>query len=173
MNEPNSDANKLVELLREKVQLEPWHRRGFYFGFVITWLSGAYWLIAEWLKDPDLGPVRTPLQALCMKLHGAAALLFLLLLGTMMTHVRRGWTVKANRWSGGSMIAVNGTLILTAWLLYYLTSDTWRELSGVVHWVVGLSVLPLIGFHVRCGKSTQIKTLDAPEVTPIPDNQPR
>lgn len=134
-------------------------------------MTGGSWLIGAWLKEADLGPVRTPLQTLSIQIHGAAALLFLVLLETMMAHVRRGWNAKANRWSGSSIMAVHSILILTAWLLYYVTSDSWREWSSVVHWVVGLSALPLIGFHVQCGRSTRIKMLDAPAVTPIPDDQ--
>ena len=152
MNEINYDSEKLVQLVRDKVSLDPWHRRIFYSGFAVTWASGALWIIAQWLKDPDLGPVRTPVQTLAMQIHGAAALFSLLLLGTMLTHVRRGWAVKANRWSGGSMIAVNAALILTAWLLYYSTGDAWREWSSTLHWVFGLAALPLIAVHIRTGR---------------------
>ena len=42
---------KIVALLQEKVRLQTWHRRSFYAVFGVLWLSGAVWLIAEWLND--------------------------------------------------------------------------------------------------------------------------
>lgn len=155
MNGPNGDSSKLVELLREKVRLDPWHRRAFYFSFGTIWLTGVLWLISEWQKQPELGPVRTSWQSLSMQIHGAAALLFLIFLGTMMPHVRRGWNGGNNRWSGATIIAISATLALTAWLLYYVTGDRWRELSNLIHWAVGLSALPMIGMHVWCGRRTR------------------
>lgn len=156
MNEIDYDADKLVKLVHDKVRLDPWHRRVFYFSFAATWVTGALWLIDQGFKDPDLGPVRTTWQTVAMRAHGAAALFFLLLLGTLLTHVRRGWAMKTNRRSGGCMIAVSAALILTAWMLYYLTADSWREWSSAVHWAVGLLALALIAIHVRTGRIARV-----------------
>jgi len=142
------------------VRLAPWHRRSFYVGFAITWLSGALWIIEEYIKNVELGPVRTPLQTVSMKIHGAGALLSLVLIGSLLIHVRRGWAQKANRWSGSLVIMINCALLFTAWLLYYETNDTWREVSSVTHWVLGLATLPLIYLHIFYGRKKAKKNIE-------------
>ncbi|MGE5220638.1 MAG: DUF4405 domain-containing protein [Chloroflexota bacterium] len=144
---------KIMALVHERVRLEPNHRRIFYLSFGIVWLTGALWIAAEWFKDPELGPIRTPLQTTSMKIHGAAMLVYLALLGTLSTHVRRGFALRANRWSGSFVIGVNAVLTLTGWLLYYISDDTARQWSSVTHWAIGLAILPLLCTHVFLGRS--------------------
>ena len=146
-------TSKIIGLLQEKVRLEPNHRRLFYAVFGIVWASGFLWLLAEWFKDPELGGVRTLLQTATMKLHGAAMLVYLAMLGSFMTHTRRGTALKANRFSGFSVMAINGILALTGWLLYYLTDETMRQWSSTIHWTVGVSILGLLVAHIWMGRN--------------------
>lgn len=148
-----SRTTKIIELLQEKVRLEPNHRRLFYAAFGIVWATGFLWLLAEWFKDPELGSVRTLLQTASMKLHGAAMLLYLAMLGSLMTHIRRGTALKANRFSGFSVIAINGILVFTGWILYYLTDETTREWSSLIHWTVGVASLVLLVTHIWIGRN--------------------
>jgi hypothetical protein len=151
---------KIIALLQEKVRLEPFHRRLFYVVFGILWGSGALWLLIEWFKDPELGAARTLLQTFSMKVHGAMMLVYLAMLGTLITHIRRATALKANRLSGFSVIAINGILALTGWMLYYLTDDTWREWSSTVHWGIGLAALPLLCGHIMLGRGSATRRLD-------------
>lgn len=145
-------TSKIIALLHEKVRLEPWHRWILYLVFAAIWLSGGLWLVLEWVKDQDLGPMRTPMQVVTMKVHGAAILVYLALLGTLFTHVRRGFALRSNRVSGSLIIGANVVLTLSAWLLYYVTSDSVRDWSSALHWAVGLSILPLLCVHVWMGQ---------------------
>src|SRR5258708_20807544 len=103
---------KIVALLREKVRLEPWHRRLFYIVFGVLWGSGSFWLFIEWFKDPELGTARTLLQTVSMKVHGATMLVYLALMGTLIAHIRRGTSLESNRLSGFTMIARHSVLAL-------------------------------------------------------------
>jgi hypothetical protein len=145
-------STKIIALLQERVRLEPLHRRLFYIVFGILWGSGALWVLIEWFKDPELGAARTLLQTLSMKIHGAAVLLFLTMLGSLLAHMRRGWILKANRLSGCWIIGVNFILALTGWLLYYLTNESAREWSSTIHWSIGLAALPLLSGHIYLGR---------------------
>ena len=152
-SETNRRAGKIIALLQEKVRLEPNHRRLFYLVFAILWLSGALWLVAEWRKPGDLGPVRTPVQTLSMKIHGAAMLGYLAMLGTLWTHVRRGFALRANRLSGTLVIGVNVALLLSGWMLYYVTEDVLREWSSLIHWSIGMATVLLLSGHILLGRS--------------------
>jgi len=142
------------------VQLEPWHRRLFYIVFGVLWGSGSLWLLIEWFKDPELGAARTLLQTVSMKVHGATMLVYLAMLGTLIVHIRRGTALKANRLSGFTMIALNGVLALSGWLLYYVSDDAVREFSSTIHWAIGLIALPLLCAHILAGWGWSAKLLD-------------
>ena len=114
------------------MRLEPFHRRLFYIVFGVLWGSGRLWLLIEWFKDPELGAARTLLQTISMKVHGATMLVYVALLGTLIAHIRRGTALKANRLSGFTMIALNGVLALSGWLLYYVSDDALREFSSTI-----------------------------------------
>ena len=142
------------------MRLEPFHRRLFYIVFGVLWGSGSLWLLIEWFKDPELGAARTLLQTLSMKVHGATMLVYLALLGTLIAHIRRGTALKANRLSGFTMIALNGVLVLSGWLLYYVSDDAVREFSSTIHWVIGLIALPLLCAHILAGRGWTAKLLE-------------
>lgn len=150
-------VHKIVALLQEKVRLEPAHRRLFYLSFAILWLSGAAWLAAVWLKEASLGPARTPLQAISMKIHGAAMLGYLALLGSLSIHIRRGFALRANRLSGSLVIALNAGLMVSAWILYYAADEALRGWNSVIHWTIGLAVLPLLIGHIVVGRKRSAK----------------
>ena len=154
MNERSDRTTKIVALLRERVRLEPLHRQLFYLAYGVLWGSGALWLLVQWFKDPELGPARTLLQTFVMKLHGAAMLIFLAMLGTLFSHVRRGWILKANRLSGCFNIGLNSLLAVTGWLLYYTVDESARQWASLVHWSIGLAALPLLSAHIWVGRAT-------------------
>jgi len=170
---------RLVRLLQEKVRLGPWHRRIFYTAFGALWGSGALWLLIEGFKDPELRGVRTLLQTASMKFHGAAMLVYLALLGTLMTHVRRGNALKANRVSGFANIGLNGVLALSGWLLYYVSGDAARDWASAVHWAIGVLALPLLCAHILAGRGWTARLPDreapagAPRVPPPRDRAAR
>jgi hypothetical protein len=161
MNEKVTDRTaKIIALLQERVRLEPFHRRIFYSGFGVLWGSGALWLLIEWFKDPELGGARTLLQTFSMKVHGATMLVYLALLGTLLTHIRRATALKANQLSGFSIIALNGILALSGWFLYYTSVDTFRQWNSTIHWAIGLASLPLLSGHVLLGRGWTTRRVD-------------
>ena len=166
MNEKVMDRTaKIIALLQERVRLEPFHRRLLYGAFGVLWSSGALWLIIEWFKGSELGAIRTPLQTLSMKIHGASMLAYLGMLGSLMTHVRRGMALKANRISGFSIIALNGVLLLTGWFLYYASDDALRAWSSTIHWTIGLGTLVLLCSHVWLGRGWAARHFDGDKNT--------
>jgi hypothetical protein len=127
--------------------------KGWLYGVsLIVLLSGALWLLFEWKVRVagEFGEERHPLQAWWLKLHGAAAMGFLVMFGTLLRgHIAGGWRRGRRRTSGGSMTALSGVLILTGYGLYYAGSETLRPWISAVHWIVGLLAAGLLAFHRR------------------------
>src|SRR5205814_7393508 len=88
-------------------------------------------------------------EPLLMKVHGAAAVVALIVIGGLLAlHVPGGWAERRSRPSGSTMLAVCGLLILTGYLLYYAGNETAREVSSYVHLTLGLALPLLLGFHL-------------------------
>lgn len=105
-------------------------------------------LLATGLAWEALSP--GPRAALLMKIHGAAAMLALVLGGTLIAHhIPNGWTSLKNRWSGVLLLAVLGWLAASGYLLYYSGSDALRFFASQSHLWVGLAGSVVVVLHTR------------------------
>jgi len=114
--------------------------------------TGCGWLICHFLlRAPGVAP--HPLEVWWLRLHGAALLGFLIVLGTVLpAHALYGWRHRLNRATGASVLALAAILTLSGYGLYYLVDDEWRSWSGTLHWVVGLLAIALFPLHVLLGR---------------------
>ena len=140
---------------RDLIRLSRRHQGWIFATSAILLATGVLWLVARtWLKgEGAFGETASPLAPFAMEVHGAAAMVFLVLLGTLLPgHVRQAWHARRSRWTGGSMLTLVGLLIATGYGLYYLGGERTRELTSVVHWVAGLFAPALLVWHVRAGR---------------------
>ena len=79
----------------------------------------------------------------CLVLHGSLNPLLCILFGVLLCHhIRVGWAMRANLWSGFLMEAVFVGLIISGVGLYYIGDDAMRARALWFHHVCGL-LLPL------------------------------
>jgi hypothetical protein len=139
-----------------KVLLKPLHKRALYLATAILWLSGALWLYYNYFVhvQGDYGPQTHPAQPILLEIHGAVAMVFLVILGTLLTqHVPAGWKQKHQRPSGVLLLAISGFLTLTGWGIYYLVGDNLRRWTSWTHSIVGLALPLIIFIHVQMNKT--------------------
>jgi hypothetical protein len=135
------------------LRLNPYFRWAVYTAFVLLFVSGGVWLLADQLKDGPNGELWQAAGANLLMLHGGTAMAALLLLGALFPlHMQRSWRARKNRISGLAMITFNAILIVTAFGLYYLGSETLRPWISDVHIAVGLAFPLLLLMHVVLGK---------------------
>ena len=140
---------------RPPLKLRPGHRRWLYLASVLLLVSGIGWLGGHYFLHGlnDFPGALNPSEPLWMRLHGAAAMGFLVAFGALLPHhVRSGWRQHVNRTSGIVMIAVVSALILTAYGLYYVGDDHARAFISIAHWTVGLVAAAGLPAHVILGK---------------------
>lgn len=131
------------------VILGPWQKWALYTVMLMLWITGALWL---WLPST---------QSLAMRIHGAAAMGFLMVFGALLLrHIPLGWKQQRQRPSGASLIVLSGVLILTGWGLYYLVDRNLREWTGKIHWILGLAFPVLIVLHVFLGRRNKVGKRD-------------
>jgi cyanate permease len=91
-----------------------------------------------------------------MKIHGAAAMVILLLIGTLLTaHVRFPWRAGRNRINGSIFLGAFAVLSVTGYGLYYAGGERLRSWTSWIHLGVGLALPILLLLHVFLGKRTR------------------
>src|SRR5262245_66570287 len=105
------------------------------------------------MKDAPSGEPWQMTAAYMLMVHGGTAMAALMLLGALIPlHTRLGWRMKRNRITGSLMASCNAVLILTAFGLYYLGSDTPRWWASSVHIGAGFFLPILFCVHVFVGR---------------------
>jgi hypothetical protein len=128
-------------------------RYAIYAVFTVLALTGAGWLVADWQKDLSSDEIWQQSIAYLLMIHGGTAMVALLLLGALVpVHLVRAWRSRKNRISGSAMVTFNAILILTAFGLYYLGSETLRPWMSWIHLAAGFALALLFPFHIYLGR---------------------
>lgn len=139
----------------DRVCLERWHRIAIYAVTALTTVSGLAWLWLHYFVTTPGRPSRAPhpLEPLSLKIHGAAAMLMLLCLGTLLLpHMLGAWRLGRNRYPGGLLAMVNLLLILTGYALYYVSTEENHAFISAVHWITGLLLPVVMVLHIVTGR---------------------
>jgi hypothetical protein len=135
--------------------LKPFYRRLLYGVAALLFLTGAAW--AYWnvfVTSP--GDFERSAKAWAMKIHGAAAMAILVLIGMLLTgHVPFAWRARRNRGNGSLFLSAFAVLIVTGYGLYYAGGQSLRAWTSWVHLAVGLALPLLLILHVWLGKRTR------------------
>lgn len=117
--------------------------------------SGVAWTYWTYLAgSPD--DFETTAKAWVMKIHGAAAMAVLVLIGTLLSgHVRFAWRARRNRANGSVFLSVFAVLTVTGYGLYYAGGEMLREWTSWIHLVVGLALPILLLIHIFLGRRTR------------------
>ena len=120
------------------------HRYSLYLVGGVLLATGAAWAafhyVPQWLGVDERSGIE--INAALIKLHGAAAMFSLVLIGTTLArHVGAGWQAARNKLSGIAILALAVLLIITGYLLYYAGDEQLRETSSVLHLAAGV-ILP-------------------------------
>jgi cation transport ATPase len=135
-----------------KVRLAGWHEVLVHAVMLGLVASGAVWLLFQYWLAPDAMGTH-PAQAWSLRVHGALAMLTLVVAGSLLpVHATGAWQQRRNRRSGTLLLLVTTTLAVTAWGLYYAGSPELRAAASLVHWVVGLLTPLLLCVHVLLGR---------------------
>ena len=143
---------------RNGIRLGSVHRAWLFGVFATAFATGtAWWVLHRWFQvNGEFGPAPHPAEHWLIRLHGAAAMLTLVLLGSLLPlHVKRAWLVRRNRPSGTVLVALNALLALTGYALYYAGGETIRALASNAHLALGLALPVLLLLHIAFGRRTR------------------
>jgi len=142
------------------VRLKTTFRYWIYAVFSVLLATGAAWLVADWQKDADEAWQQA--SASLLMIHGGAAMLALMALGALVPlHLLRAWHARKNLVSGITVAAVNAMLIVTAFGLYYLGSETVRPWMSWIHIGAGFFLALMLPLHILLGRRARAFTQTA------------
>lgn len=136
-------------------RLPKWQEIAVYLSLGALILTGLAWLgLDQWVRvDGEFGPEQHPAEHGALIVHGIAAYEFLIVAGAMIpVHVKLGWSLGRNKASGLSLGIGCIIAAITALGLYYLGGDRSRSAVSLVHWLVGLIIIPALVIHAIRGR---------------------
>ncbi len=137
---------------RSKLRLSPLTEFLVYLVFGLLLVTGVVWMWAQ--SSLDEGSL---VSSLMLKLHGAAAMVALILLGALINHMRKGWKARKNRSSGLTLVLVILFLVITGYGLYYAGDEQLRSLISQWHAWIGLGLFLLLPAHALIGRALRRK----------------
>ena len=136
----------------DTIRLKPRLRAGFHAVFAVLFATGAAWWTLHTLIHAE-GRDDGSAEPILLKAHGAAAMIFLVILGVLFpVHIKRGWVARRNLSSGLVLIVVSIVLITTGYLLYYAGGESTREWVSRIHGWLGLAMPLVVGAHIWRGR---------------------
>ena len=131
------------------------HERWLYAIGALIFVSGLGWLADHYLfaGSADFGDAHAAFEPWWLRLHGAAAMAGLVVLGSLLPgHIARAWRLRTNYRSGLLMLSLVVLLVVTGYGLYYVGDEETRPWISMVHWLAGVVAAAGLALHVRWGK---------------------
>ena len=137
------------------IRLKPTLRLLLYSVLTVLFFSGVAWACLNYYSIAP-GEFAAAAKSLALKIHGAAAMAILVLIGMLLTaHVRFAWRAGRNRINGSIFLGAFAILIITGYGLYYAGAENLRASASWIHLAVGLALPGLLLIHVLLGKRTR------------------
>jgi magnesium-transporting ATPase (P-type) len=139
----------------DSIRLKHLQRYFLYAVLALLFLSGMAWAYWNYLAASP-GDFETSAKTWAMKIHGAAAMAILVLIGMLLTgHVRFAWRARRNRANGSVFLSAFAVLTITGYGLYYLGGEKLRAWTSWIHLAVGLVLPILLLTHIFLGRKTR------------------
>ena len=139
----------------DSIRLKRLQRYLLYAVLALLFLSGVAWTYWTYLAASP-GDLETAAKVWAMKIHGAAAMAILVLIGMLLAgHVKFAWRAGRNRANGSIFLGVFGVLTVTGYGLYYAGGEMLREWTSWIHLAVGLALPIFLLIHILLGRRTR------------------
>lgn len=142
----------------ELIRLKRFQRYSLYAVLALLFSSGVAWSYWNYVTGSP-GDFEMTAKAWTMKIHGAAAMAILVLVGMLLSgHVRFAWRARRNRANGSLFLGAFGILTITGYGLYYAGGETLRAWTSWIHLGVGLALPLFLILHICLGRRTRPAT---------------
>jgi hypothetical protein len=139
----------------DRIRLRRLQRYFLYVVLALIFLTGVAWAYWNYLAASP-GDFGMSAKAWAMKIHGAAAMAVLILVGMLLNeHMRLAWRARRNRANGSIFLSAFAFLTITGYGLYYAGGERLRAWTSWVHLAIGLVLPILLLIHILLGRRTR------------------
>ena len=161
----------------DSIRLKRLQRYLLYVVVALLFFSGVVWAYWNYLAVAP-GDFETGAKSWAMKIHGAAAMAILVLIGMLLSgHVRFAWRAGRNRVNGSLFLSVFAVLVITGYGLYYAGGERLRAWTSWLHLGIGLALPIFLLIHILVGRRTrpsgQFRTRSRVVSHGVPERHPK
>src|SRR6266513_5464586 len=161
----------------DSIRLKRLQKYFLYAVLALLFLSGVAWAYWNYLTATP-GDFETSAKAWVMKIHGAAAMAVLVLIGMLLSaHVRFAWRARRNRANGSVFLSAFAVLVITGYGLYYAGGERLRAWTSWLHLGIGLALPIFMLIHILVGRRTrpsgQFRTRSRVVSHGVPERHPK
>ncbi len=139
----------------DSIRLKSPQRYLLYAVLGVLFVSGAVWAYWNYLVLSP-GDFTRSSKAWAMKIHGAAAMAILVLIGMLLAgHVKFAWRARRNRANGSVFLSAFAVLTITGYGLYYAGGEKLRAWTSWIHLGIGLALPIFLLIHIFLGRRTR------------------
>ena len=138
------------------MKMSPWFKKALYVALASSWISGiTFFIMNKWLRvEGDFGLEKHPWQFNVLSIHGFVAFMMLMIFGAILVnHTPMSWKTKRLRTIGLFLSSLIVLQILSAYLLYYVSNESFRLVCMYLHLSIGASLPMILLIHIRKGKN--------------------
>jgi hypothetical protein len=143
------------------IKLSVLHRWTLYAVFAVLFVTGLAWFVLEDVLAGfgyDDGLAAHPIAPLLLSIHGAAAMLALLVLGSLVPqHIKWAWSGRMNRLTGAVLVGTQALFVLSGYALYYAGNENLRAYASDLHLVFGLGFPLILAGHIVEGRRRRVR----------------
>jgi hypothetical protein len=135
-------------MITKKVVKRKWdYKKCFFLILATSWITGLiFFILSKFVTiDGEFGTENHPWQFPALQVHGASSFLIMVVFGYFLAaHVKKNWGKKGQKpLLGIALISMPILSMITAYTLYYISSDVSRNVIGYIHSFIGL-LLPFV-----------------------------
>ncbi len=137
------------------LKLPNYFRRIFYLAVTTSLVSGlSFFYLNSWvLVEGDFGPEKHPWQFNVLRVHGMSAFFMLALGGSIVSnHAVIAWKTLRSRRLGILLLVMLGTMVVSGYSLYYMSSDVLRPWVAYLHLGTGTTFGVVLVNHIVRGR---------------------
>ena len=145
-------------MANKKIKRKKWdYKKWFFLILATSWITGLTFFILNkfFIINGEFGIGYHPWQFPILKIHGASSFFIMVIFGYFLaSHVKKNWYSKNKKPLLGIVLLSMPILsMITAYTLYYISSDTSRNIVGYIHFFIGFFLPFVLVAHIFQMKS--------------------
>ena len=136
----------------------------FYSILGVLFFSGVVWLVVHYYfeRQNEFDGQYSSLQPWLLRIHGAAAMGSLLMLGFLIPrHMQRAWEQQRNLVTAVVIVSLCLAMIVSGYGLYYCGSETLRSWISGFHSAAGCLLPLVLVWHIISGRKQRTRAHSA------------